>query len=253
MVNRLLYSANSLTLGRYVFSHAQRMIALNTAIKTHLVAMGADERKIEIIPNAVNTRFFSPKRENVLETRFEISPPVILFVGRLVEYKGVEYLMQAFADVVKTVPHTKLVIVGKGPQETELRNLQEKLKLRNVYFLGAVETRLMPEIYAGSDVLVLPSVREPFGNVVIEAMASGKPVIGSYVGGIRDTIIHGATGYHVRPRSSRQISMYLARLLKDEPLRKRLGRTARARAIKCYNLELLTQRIEQICLRSVAG
>ncbi len=252
-INRLLYSANSLTFGRYIFSHAQMIIALNTAIKKHLVALGADEGKIEIIPNAVNTRFFSPDRENFLETKWNISRPVILFVGRIVADKGVEYLMQAFAEVVKTVPHAKLVIVGKGPQEIQLGNLQEKLKLRNVFFLGAVETRLMPGIYAGSDVLVLPSVHEPFGNVVIEAMASGIPVIGSYVGGIKDTIVHGVTGYHARLRSSQQISVYLARLLKDESLRKRLGRNARVRAIKCYDQELLTQRIEQICLRSVAG
>ena len=252
VVNAFLYLFDSCTLGRYVFFHARKIIALNTAIKAHLVEMGADERKVEIIPNAVDTRLFSADRKNLLETKWGILRPVILFVGRLVEVKGVKYLLRAFSEVVKEIPEAKLVIVGKGPQEKELKKLQESLGLTQVFFLGAVETKFMPNIYPGGDVLVLPSVREPFGNVVIEAMAAGRPVIGSYVGGMKDTIVHGVTGYHVQPRSSQQISEYLTRLLKDESLRKRLGENARMRALKHYDQELLIQRIERMYLRSVA-
>jgi len=253
VVNAILYLFDGYTLGQYVFSQARKIIALDSAIKAHLVAIGANENKIEIIPNAVDTKFFSPKRENLLETKWGISPPVVLFVGRLVEDKGVKYLLRAFSEVAERIPYAKLVIIGKGPREKELRQLQESFGLKQVFFLGTVETKFMPNIYAGCDVLVLPSIREPFGNVVIEAMAAGKPVIGSCVGGMKDTIVHGVTGYHVRPRSSRQISMYLTRLLKGESLRKRLGKNARVRALKCYDQKLLTQRVEQICLRSVAG
>ncbi len=222
------------------------MIALGTTIKAHLIAMGADESKIEIIPNAVDTRLFSPNRKNLLETKWGISHPVILFVGRLVEDKGVKYLLRAFSKVVEEIPDAKLVIVGKGPEEKELKKLQESLGLTQVYFLGTVETRFMPNIYVGCDVLVLPSIREPFGNVVIEAMAAGRPVIGSYVGGIKDTIVHGVTGYHVQPRNNHQISKYLTRLLKDRPLRERLGENARIRVLKHYDQELLITKVERI-------
>jgi len=250
-VNALLYLFDSYTLGRYILSHARKIIALNTSIEAHLVAMGADENKIEIIPNAVDTGLFSPNRKNLLEKKWGFSRPVILFVGRLVDDKGVKYLLQAFSNVVREIPSAKLVIVGKGPKEKELKNLRKKLDLNNVFFLGAVENRLMPNIYVGCDVLVLPSIREPFGNVVIEAMAAGKPVIGSYVGGIKDTIVHGVTGYHVESRSSEQTSKYLIRLLKDESLRKRLGKNARMRVLKHYDQEPLIQKIEQIYMKSV--
>jgi glycosyltransferase involved in cell wall biosynthesis len=251
VANAFLYLVNSCTFGRYVFCHSRKIIALDTTIKAHLVAMGADESKIEIIPNGVDTQLFSPNRKNSLETEWGISRPVILFVGRLVEDKGIRYLLHAFSEVVEEVPDARLVIVGKGPQEKELVKLQESLGLTEVFFLGPVEAKHMPNFYAGCDVLVLPSIREPFGNVVIEAMAAGRPVIGSHVGGMKDTIVHGVTGYHVQPRSSRQISKYLTRLLKDDSLRRRLGENARERALKRYDQKRLTQRIEQIYLRSL--
>ncbi len=251
ILNALLYSANGHTLGRYIFAHARKIIALNTAIKAHLVAMGADEGKIEIIPNAVDTRLFSPNSENVLESKWRISRPVVLFVGRLVEDKGVRYLLRAFSEVIKEIPDAKLVIVGKGPQEEQLRKLRERLGLTYVFFLGTVESRFMPNIYAGCDVLVLPSIHEPFGNVAIEAMAVGKPVIGSYVGGMKDTIVHGLTGYHVQPRNSHQIAKYLMKLLEGEYLRKRLGESARMKMLKHYDQDFLIQRIEQLYQRAL--
>jgi len=246
VINALLYSVDGHTLGRFIFFHARKIIALNSAIKAHLVAMGADGQKIDIIPNGVDTRFFSPNHKNLLETKWGISRPVILFVGRLVKDKGVGYLLRAFSEVVEEIPDAKLVIVGKGPQEQELRQLQESLGLAHVFFIGAVETKLMPNIYAGCDVLVLPSIHEPFGNVVVEAMAVGKPVIGSYVGGIKDTIVHGVTGYHVEPKNGEQLSRFLIRLLEDASLRKKLGENARKIVLSTYNIELLLQKIEKI-------
>lgn len=245
-INALLYLLNSYSLGRFVFSYSQKIIALDSAIKIHLVAMGVDENKIEIIPNGIDTRFFSPNQKNLLENKWGISRPTVLFVGRLVEDKGVRYLLKAFSEVVKKIPEAKLVIVGKGPQERELRKLQEKLDLTNVFFLGALKSRLMPEIYAGCDVLVLPSVHEPFGNVVIEAMASGKPVIGNYVGGIKDTIVHGVTGYHVPPRNSQKISEFIIKLLRDSSLKEKMGNNARVNAITNYNIDTIVKKIEDI-------
>ena len=253
VVNALLYLFDGYTLGRYVFSQARKIIALNTAIKAHLVAMGADENKINIIPNAIDTHLFSPNRKNFLETKWGISHPVILFVGRLVEDKGVKYLLRAFSEVVQEIPDAKLVIVGKGPQEKELKKLQESLGLTHVFFLGKVETKFMPNIYAGCDVLVLPSIHEPFGNVVIEAMAAGKPVIGSYIGGMKDTIIHGVTGYHVPPRNAEQISNFLVRLLSDVALREKLGRSSREKAVADYNEEFVISKIEKIYCDQCTG
>lgn len=248
VVNQLLYLFNRYTFGKYALSRAKKIIALTTDIKIHLLKMGADECKIEVLPNGVNTKTFSPSQENLLEAKWKITSPVVLFVGRLVEEKGTEYLFQAFSEVIREIPEANLVIVGKGPQEKNLKAMVGKLGLRNVFFLGALESKFMPNIYVGCDVLVLPSVFEPFGNVVVEAMAAGKPVIGSYAGGIKDSVVHGITGFHVSPRSSKQISRYLLELLEDSALRKRLGENARKKALNEYDSELLLRKIERIYL-----
>lgn len=246
LVRRFLYTLDGLTFGKYALSQAKKIIALTNDIKLHLLQMGADENKLEVIPNAVDTKRYSPNKRNLLEKKWGISNPVILFVGRLVEEKGIEYLLYAFSQVVKKFPEAKLVIIGEGPKERELMSLQRKLRIPNVFFLGAVENSIIPNIYVGADVVVLPSIREPFGNVVTEAMASGKPVIGSYVGGIKDTVIHGVTGYHVQPKNSGQTSGFLLKLLGDPTLREQMGENARKRAVEDYDQELLIKKIERI-------
>lgn len=94
--------------------------------------------------------------------------------------------------------------------------------------------------------LVVPSLREPFGNVVLEAMASGKPVIGSYVGGIKDTIVHGETGYHVPPGNIKMLSDFLLNLLSDEGLSVRLGKNARRRVLENYDSKIVAKRVERL-------
>lgn len=246
LIKAFLYLYNSLTLARYTLLQSGKIIALSGNIKSHLRLMGTKESKIEIIPNGINTRLYAPNQMNLLEERWGITPPVILFVGRLDEEKGIEYLLQAFSKVITDIPEAKLVVVGRGPKEMELKSLTRNLGLPNVFFLGAVENRLMPSIYVGCEVFVLPSLREPFGNVVIEAMAAGKPVIGSYVGGIKDAIIHGVTGFHVPPKSSARMSELLIKLLGDVSLREKMGRNARERAVSVYDEELVIRKIEKV-------
>ncbi len=246
LIKAFLYLYDSLTLARYTLLQSGKIIALSGNIKSHLKLMGTNESKIEIIPNGINTRLYAPNQMNLLEERWGITPPVVLFVGRLDEEKGIEYLLQAFSKVIADIPEAKLVVVGRGPKEMELKSLTRNLGLPNVFFLGAVENRLMPSIYVGCEVFVLPSLREPFGNVVIEAMAAGKPVIGSYVGGIKDAIIHGVTGFHVPPKSSARMSELLIKLLGDVSLRERMGRNARERAVSVYDEELVIRKIEKV-------
>jgi glycosyltransferase involved in cell wall biosynthesis len=104
----------------------------------------------------------------------------------------------------------------------------------------------MPNIYVGCNVLVVPSLREPFGNVVLEAMASGRPVIGSYVGGMKDTIVHGETGYHVPPGNTKMLSDFLLEILSDESLSVKLGKNARKRVLESYDSKTIAKRVEKI-------
>jgi len=246
LLNRLGYLLDTITIGKCSVFEAKKIIALSNDIKLHLMDMGITDEKIELIPNAVDSTFFSPDSENLLQTKWGMSAPVVLFVGRLVAEKGVGFLIQAFHEVVKKIPDAKLVIMGKGPKETELKNLQRRLQTRNVFFIGRVENRFMPNVYVGCNVVVAPSLREPFGNVVLEAMACGKPVIGSYVGGMKDTIVHGETGYHVPPGNTKMLRDFLLKLLSDERLSVRLGKNARRRVLENYDSKIVAKRVERL-------
>jgi glycosyltransferase involved in cell wall biosynthesis len=249
-MKRILYNVDARTSGNYVLAQAKRIIALSRTIKNHLLMFGVKEERIEVIPNAIDTEEFTPDKANLLEENWGISPPVVLFVGRLIEQKGIRYLLEAFLKVIKELPDVKLVLVGGGPEEKRLIKVQNKCS--NIYRIDFVDNKLMPYVYSGCDVVVLPSLEERFGNVVLEAMASGKPVIGSFVGGMKDTIVHGTTGYHVQPMNSEQISYFLLKILSDENLRKKLGQNARRFAVQNYSPRIVADRIEKLYMDAIS-
>jgi alpha-maltose-1-phosphate synthase len=241
----LLYHSDASTIGKAALYQASKIIALSKSIDEHLLKFGADKEKIEIIPNGVDAEEFNPNKPNYLLDKLDISGKIVLFVGRFIEVKGIKYLLQAFDEVANKVPDAKIVFVGSGLQEKEIRDLQSRHENR-VFVLNMVNHSEMPNIYVGCDVFVMPSLEERFGNCVLEAMAAGKPVIGSNVGGMKETIAHGETGFHVQPRNSKQIADYLIELLQNERLAKQMGRNARLKAAHDYNNTKLVKQIESI-------
>ena len=147
--------------------------------------------------------------------------------------------------VLKAVPEAKLVLVGGGPLETDVKAFQQKFP-NNVFWLPFIPNEIMPNIYVGSDVVVLPSLGETFGNVTIEAMACGKPVVGSCLGGMLDTIVDGETGLHVQPGNSNQIASSIIKILKNDALRKELGQNARKKVLTDFSYGVNIKRIEKV-------
>jgi len=249
-MRKILYYINGYTSGQYVLRQARKIIALSRTIKSHLFLFRVGEDKIEVIPNSVDTEIFAPGKKNQLDEVWGISPPVVLFVGRFIEQKGIRYLLQGFKNIIKELPDVKLVLIGGGPEVKELRRFQSECK-NHIFCIDFVAHELMPYIYAGCDVVVLPSLEERFGNVVLEAMASGKPVIGTFIGGMKDTIVHGKTGYHVQPKNSKEIANSLLTILSDETLKNKLGENARRRAVENYSHKVLIKRIEKLYLEAM--
>jgi glycosyltransferase involved in cell wall biosynthesis len=159
--------------------------------------------------------------------------------------KGIRILLKAFPTVLEAFPEVKLVLVGGGPLETEIRAYEKQFS-GHIFCLSFVPNDIMPNIYAGCDVVVLPSLEERFGNVALEAMACGKPVVGSGIGGMLDTIAHEETGLHVQPGNSRQLSDSLVRILKNDSFRKMLGQNARKKVLKEYSSNVVIKRVEQL-------
>jgi glycosyltransferase involved in cell wall biosynthesis len=249
-MSRYLYYAAACTTGRFSLIQAKKIIALTRASYHHLLLFGTPKNKIEIIPTPIDTNKFVQNLPNLLKDRWNITSHVILFVGRFTEIKGIRYLLKAFPTILRSVPDAKLVLVGGGPLEIEVKAYQKKFA-NNIFWLPFVSNDIMPNIYAGSDVVVLPSFFEPFGNVTVEAMACGRPVVGSCIGGLLDTIVPGETGLHVQPGDSDQIANSLIEILTNENLRKELGKNARKRALINFSYDVVIKRIEKLYLDSL--
>ncbi len=165
---------------------------------------------------------------------------VILFVGRLVEFKGTRYLV----DAMKYIKNAKLVIVGKGEEERALRARAAKLKKQindngsDLVFLGAKNHEELKTIYASSDIFVLPGVeakdgsKEGLGLVMLEALASGLPVVASNVGGIPSVIKNGKNGILVPERQPELLAEAITGVLEDDRLRAELRKASRQTALE---------------------
>lgn len=212
---------------RNVLKNADGVFAVSNALRHEIVATGvvgiAEKTKISWnsvdinkFNNAVNDSF---KNENGLSDK-----PIVLFVGNLIKRKNVDSLLEA-----KKIANSDyyLVIVGDGPLFKKLNKKVEDENIRDVIFAGSRDD--VENIIPSCDVLILPSFSESFGLVLIEALACGKPVIGSDVGGISE-IINENVGLLVNPKKVSSISKAIDKIISDDELRTVLSMNARNRA-----------------------
>ncbi len=205
---------------------------------------GLSPPKVRTIYNGVDTSYFNPsldatefRRGIGLEDDF-----VILYVGRLAWNKGIPDLIKSIQVVSKKVPNAKLLVCGKGRMEGELKKQVEALGLeRNVRFTGLVPQEDLPLYYASSDIVAAPSIFEPFGLVLLEALAMGKPVVATNVGGIPEVIKDFETGLLVPPHDSSSIAQAIIRLKEDESLGERLGKRGRELVEGKFSLEKMAE------------
>ena len=191
----------------------------------------------------VDIRCFRPDPEARRAVRAELNidetVPLLLFVGRLKRDKGVLDLMLAYIALTGAAARSVLLIVG--PDEERLRSNMEELAAERRSGLRFVPYTNQPERYmAAADVFCLPSYREGFGGVIMEAAACEVPAVGSRIYGISDAIVDGQTGLLHEPGDVDGIRKQLQILIVDEKLRARLGRAARARAAEVFPMERLT-------------
>ncbi len=217
---RVFLKLFDLTINKLLREKADVYTAHCTAAKEFIVQeFGIPEERIKVIPVGVDIDLFKPiENARLLGNGDKFK---ILCVARLHKYKGLDYLIKAMKLVKEKIPNSKLYILGKGPEESNLRRLVQELNLKDyVEFLQTpVPNYKMPELYSSCDIYVQPSIVEPFGIAVLEAMACGKPVIGTNVGGMRDTIRDGENGFLANPNMedlAEKIAMFSNRLLRVE-------------------------------------
>ena len=201
-----------------------------------------------IIPNGIDLEHFSPSVSPIDE--FSDGKVNILFVGRLEKRKGVNYLLKAYQQAKKEVPNSRLIIVGPG---TRLRNKYEKQVMRSdikdVAFVGYVTYNELPRYYKTAHIFCAPATGwESFGIILLEAMAVGKPVIASNIGGYADLVTNGVEGLLVPPKDEEELTRALISLMTDESLQQQMGAKGRLKA-RNYSWELIARRVFDYYLR----
>jgi D-inositol-3-phosphate glycosyltransferase len=233
-----------------IIREADRLIAQCPSERSELVDdYGADPAKVVIIPSGVNIETFRPVAREEARQRIGLDPdePVVAYIGRMLPRKDVRNIVRAVAllkegtdaQMREATGVPRLLLVGgetvdpdpvATPEIGELQRLAAALGIADrVHFTGKRQASELRYYYGGGDVVVTTPWYEPFGLTPLEAMACGRPVIGSAVGGITFTIEHGVTGFLVAPRDPAALATRLHQLLGDPILQARMGRAARAR------------------------
>jgi glycosyltransferase involved in cell wall biosynthesis len=167
----------------------------------------------------------------------------MLSVGRLSWRKGYKYLIDAFPSVLAEYPNARLFLVGDGDQRMPLQRHVKKLGIENyVRFLGNVSEEKLHSLYHEANVYVQPSLYEPFGITILEAMSMRKPVVGTRVGGIPEIITNGAEGLLVEPRNSLQLAKTIINIFSDSSCRRRFGSNARKRVEREFTWEVIAKK-----------
>ena len=220
-----LRTFNSYGLNNSKISYSRKImiyyIAISAQIKQHWVEKGLDTKKIDAIYNVYQSSDDDALPDNDILSISEYDGYKIIFAGRLIECKGIPFLVKGFEQIINNNINAKLFLVGAGEEENKLKEYISELNLKqHVVFLGY---KTNPQAFIRkADLLVLPSSEEGFGRVLLEAMDVGIPVIGTRIGGIPEVIENEINGLLVNYGDVDNLKQSIIAILKDESLRLRI-------------------------------
>jgi glycosyltransferase involved in cell wall biosynthesis len=242
-------------LTRWIYRHADAIVVYGEHVKRYLMSLKIEPEKIFVAAHATdNDEYRRPVPDNKkadLRAKLSIgNDRIVMYLGRLEEVKGLEYLLKAFASL--KVDHTMLMIVGEGSLKMRLVDLAQELRIADkTRFVGYASPEEATNYYALADLFVLPSVttpngKETWGLVVNEAMNQGVPVVatdavGAAAGGL---VQSGVNGFVVPERDSGALAEVIARILNDEGLRVKMSQNAR-RVIAAWDNEQMVKGFQQ--------
>jgi len=216
---------------RRVIREADRLIVASTFNADLLRSLGAPDDKIRLIPFGVDLERFYPNLDSSLIKRklnVDDDTYIVFCLKSGSKRYGVEYLIRAAPRVLRVHPKVIFIVGRKGPLHNYYISLCRELGvLKNFFFVGDIPYNLLPYYYASCNVFVNPSLIEGFGIVAIEAMASGRPVIATNVGGTTDIIIDGFNGFLVKPKSPDELAEKIIYLLDNPDVSRKIAANGR--------------------------
>lgn len=234
------------TIGTYTVSKSDRIVTTTTTYGATSRAVWHEEA--DIIPNAVDAQRFHPDNsgEEVRKKHDLGDDNVVLYVGRIVYHKGLEYFVRSAKYLGDDTKH---ILVGDGDFMPELKKIAKRENIEDkVIFAGRIPNKELPKYYAATDVFVLPSVSrlEAFGIVTMEAMASGVPVVVSDIPGVREVITEGRHGMLAEPMNSKDLAGKIRTILENPDMAERMGKLGRQRIEDKFTWQTVAQNIEEV-------
>ncbi len=229
-----------------------RYVCISDEVAREASAAGLARERFARIANGVSLARFSPEGPRAALPELGLAPDrrVILFVGRHDAQKRLDVLLRAMPAILARVPGARLACAGRGPDRAALEALARELGVHDrVAFLGARED--VPGLLRAASVLVLPSASEGIPNVVLEAFASGTPVVATDIPGTRDVARHEREALLVPVGDAAALAASVVRLLEDRALAERLADAARARVLEEFDLERIADRYAEL-FRAIA-
>ncbi|MCW4016995.1 MAG: glycosyltransferase family 4 protein [Candidatus Bathyarchaeota archaeon] len=230
---------------------ANRVIVCSQSMKEEICNhFNIPEKKVDVIPNAIDaTKYQTSADRGAVRQHYGVGwgEKLILCVGRLVPQKGIEYFIRAIPKIAKRYPEAKYIIVGEGWSRDILEaEAHASGHANKIKFTGFAPDKEVIELMTSADVLVVPSIYEPFGIVALEGMATGVPVVASNVGGLAEVIDHDKTGIFVYPRSPDSIAWGIDKVLSDPDHAKWLADNAKEKLHKAYSWEAVAMKTVEV-------
>lgn len=230
---------------RFLWRFSSRIICNAHVLKDIMIErIKVEPDRIAVVPNGVDTDFFRP------EPRAGDPAPTAIYMGRLVDEKDPVNVLNGFKVAAGIVPEARFILMGNGNLRSRLERSIAADSLRDRIRVIPAESDIRSRLQQ-ADIFAIGSKREASPNVVIEAMASGKPVVATAVGGIPELVQDGETGFLVEHGDSAGFGNALAKLLADPDLRRTMSEKARQRVMEDHSLETMVRRTEKVLLETV--
>ncbi|MFQ5547014.1 MAG: glycosyltransferase family 4 protein [Woeseia sp.] len=248
VISRRVDSAEPALIAGLRYRPYQKVIAVSESVASALRDSGLDEARLTVIRSAVDSeRFSRPADKAAFRGEFRLSDSdfVVAAIAQLIPRKGHRFLLEAAADLKGKYPNLRLIIFGRGPLETELREQTSRLGLGGMVQFAGYRPDL-DDYLACIDLLVHPALAEGLGVASLKAAAAGVPVVGFAAGGLREAVADGETGLLVPPGDVAALGNAISRLADNDRLRREYGHAGRIRMQTGFSIEAMADRHRQL-------
>ena len=224
---------------KYWFKRLNGLVAVSPAARRYVSRFFPGAYRV--IPNGIDVDHFSAARPPIPE--LDDGKLNILFVGRMEKRKGLRYLLEAYGKLKWDFPDIRLVVVGPGNLDKDCYRILSERNLKDVVFTGSVPYQELPRYYRSAQICCAPATgRESFGIVLLEAMASGKPVVASRIEGYSAVLTHGEEGLLTAPKDSFSLAEAIALMIRNPELRDQMAERGR-QTVEQYRWEKVARQV----------